>query len=330
MTSYTQLTYKERCHLFRLLLKGKPISSIASAIGRHRSTLYREIERNAGLRDCYQPDRADRKAQGRKQRKSKILRCPHLLSYVDSRLRKGWSPEQIAGRLKHEESFFYACHETIYRYIYSRRGLRKRLHAHLFLAKPRRTARTTRRHRKGKFLYITPIAERPEKINQRADFGHWEADTLLFLPSFHTANLTTIVERQTRFAMALKQDNRQSTPVMTAIRAAMNRLPLPATETITFDQGSEFAHFLTLERGRKRQRRKIKTYYCDPRSPWQKGGVENFNKRLRRHLPKNFDITSLKQRAVNKIIRWMNNTPRKCLDFRTPNEAFSQSCRASI
>ena len=151
MTSFTQLTYKERCHLFRLLLKGKPISSIASAIGRHRSTLYCEIERNAGLRDCYQPDRADRKAQGRKQRKSKILRCPHLRSYVDSRLRKGWSPEQIAGRLKHEESFFYACHETIYRYIYSRRGLRKRLHAHLFLAKPRRTARTTRRHRKGKF-----------------------------------------------------------------------------------------------------------------------------------------------------------------------------------
>jgi len=110
----------------------------------------------------------------------------------------------------------------------------------------------------------------------------------------------------------------------------MDRLQLPSTEPITFDQGSEFAHFRSLERGRKYQRRKIKTYYCAPSLPWQKGGVENFNKRLRRYLPKNVDIRPLKQRTVNKIIRWMNNTLRKCFDFMTPAEAFSNNCRASI
>lgn len=109
----------------------------------------------------------------------------------------------------------------------------------------------------------------------------------------------------------------------------MERLPLSATQTITFDQGSKFAHFATSERQSKRQRRKIKTYYCQPRSPWQKGGVENFNKRLRRYLPKDRDIRNLKQQAISKIIRWMNNTPRKCLDFMTPAEAFSLYCRTS-
>ena len=218
-------------------------------------------------------------------------------------LRKGWRPEQIAGRLKRQGASDYACHETIYRYVYSRRGVRKKLFTCLFLAKPRRTGRTTRRHRKGKFLYVTPIAERPESVNLRAVFGHWEADSLLFLPSFHATNLTTLVERQTRFAIALKQDNRQSNPVMTAIRTAMERLPLSATQTITFDKGSEFAHFMTIERQRKRQRRKIKTYYCQPRSPWQKGGVENFNKRLRRYLPKDRDIRNLKQHAISVSVR---------------------------
>ena len=113
---------------------------------------------------------------------------------------------------------------------------------------------------------------------------------------------------------------------MTAITDAMHRLPLAAIASIIFDQGSEFADFLKLERRRKRQRRMIKTYYCCPRTSWQKGSVENFNKRFRRYLPKDFDIRPCKQLTLNKITRWMNNTLRKFLAFMAPAKAFSQCC----
>ena len=115
-----------------------------------------------------------------------------------------------------------------------------------------------------------------------------------------------------------------------AINATMDGLPVAATNSNTFDQGSEFADLLKFERGRKRQRRKIKTYYCDPRSPWQKGGVENFNKRIRRYLSKDFDIKPITQHTINRITRWVNNTSKKCLGFMTPAEAFFYNCRASI
>lgn len=167
MTSYRQLTFKERCHLFRLLLQGRSIGWIAAATGRHRSTLYREIARNGGSRNDYQPDKADRAAKRRKQRRSKILRSPDLMTYVDSHLRKAWSPEQIAGRLKRQGAADYACHETIYRYVYSRRGLGKKLFTCLFLAKPRRTGRTTRRHRKGKFSTSRPS----QSVRKRSTYG---------------------------------------------------------------------------------------------------------------------------------------------------------------
>jgi IS30 family transposase len=189
--------------------------------------------------------------------------------------------------------------------------------------------RSHRRHRSGKFLYITPISKRPELINQRACFGHWEADTVQFLPSLATVSITTMVERQTRFALVMKQPDKKTKTVMPVIKSALDRLPLAATQTVTFDQGSEFADFRLLERRRKYHRRRIKTYFCNPRSPWQKGGVENFNLRLRRFLPRDLDIRTMSQRKIGSIVVRMNQTPRKCLAYQTPAEAFDQRCRAS-
>ena len=332
MATYCQITYRERLRLYRGLRAGRGLSQIACDLGRHRSTIYRELRRNGSGMLGYLPDRAARRARRRRCcGRSKILLDMNLRLYVEDALLRGWSPEQIAGRMKREGRCFYACHETIYRYIYrSNRGQgRRQLHRYLTHGKPCRTARRHRRHRSGKFLYITPISERPEPINQRACFGHWEADTVQFLPSLATTHVTTMVERQTRFALVMKQPDKKTRTVMPAIRAELERLPIKATQTVTFDQGSEFADFRLLERRRKYHRRRIKTYFCNPRSPWQKGGVENFNLRLRRFLPSNLDIRTVSRRKIANIVVRMNQTPRKCLGYQTPAEAFEHCCRVS-
>lgn len=332
MSIYCQVTYRERLRLYRGLLAGRSLGQIARELGRHRSTIYREVCRNGTQMLGYLPDRAAKRArQRRRLGRSKILRDMKLRLYVEAALLRGWSPEQIAGRMKREGCRFYACHETIYRYVYrpSRRRGRRRLYRYLTHAKPRRTARSHRRHRSGKFLHITLVGKRPEPINQRAWFGHWEGDTVQFLPSLATAHVTTMVERQTRFALVMKQPNKRTMTVMPAIKSALERLPIVATQTVTFDQGSEFADFRQLERRRKYRRRRIKTYFCNPRSPWQKGSVENFNRRLRRFLPKDLDIRTISQRKIGNIVARMNQTPRKCLAYQTPAEAFVQRCRAS-
>ena len=332
MTTYCQISYRERLRLYRGLRAGQSVIELAEELGRHRSTIYREIRRNGSGMLGYLPDLAARRTRRRRRHgRSKILLDADLRLYVEDALLRGWSPEQIAGRMKHEGRCFYACHETIYRYIYrsDRRQGRRLLHHHLACAKPRRTARSHRRHRSGKFLYITAISERPEPINQRECFGHWEADTVQFLPSLTTAHVTTMVERQTRFALVMKQPDRKTRTVMPAIKAALERLPVKATQTITFDQGSEFADFRYLERRRRYRHRRIKTYFCNPRSPWQKGGVENFNLRLRRFLPRKLDIRPVSRRKIANIVVRMNHTPRKCLGYQTPAEAFEHRCRSS-
>lgn len=332
MATYCQVTYRERLRLYRSLLAGDTLGQIARELGRHRSTIYREVRRNGSQTLGYLPDRAAKRARQRRHHgRSKMLRHVDLRLYVEQALMRGWSPEQIAGRMKREGCRFHACHETIYRYIYrtNRRHGRRQLYRYLTTAKPHRKGRSHRRHRSGKFLCITPISKRPEPINQRACFGHWEADTVQFLPSLATTSITTMVERQTRFALVMKQPDKKTRTVMPVIKSALERLPLSATQTVTFDQGSEFADFRLLERRRKYHRRRIKTYFCNPRSPWQKGSVENFNLRLRRFLPRDLDIRTMSQRKIGSIVVRMNQTPRKCLAYQTPAEAFDQRCRTS-
>ncbi len=312
MDYYMHLSLKERRQIYLFLDMKLTVPQIAQRLGRHRSTIAREIKRNATDK-IYLPGLANRLAQKRtRQSVCKITTDPLLHTYLFTHLKKGWSPEQIAGRLRHEKMPFYACHETIYRYIYAQED--KNLFYLLPYKKPRRHRRYQRIHR-SKYLDAKRIQTRPEEVNNRQIFGHWEGDTLFFNTSFHE-NVTTLVERKTRFVMMAKNSNKKSDDVMTTIRKIIQPLPRAMWKTLTFDRGVEFTHFKQIE-----QHTACAAYYCDPHSPWQRGSNENMNGRLRRFLPRRLKVQALSTLTLKNLADQMNCTPRKCLGFLTPREA---------
>lgn len=322
MLSYTQLSKKERFKLHTYLDMGKSIQGIASLLKRHRSTIYREIKRNS-YNKRYLPDTAHEKYKQRRKAKakSKIKSCSKLFWYIAQKLKLGWSPEQISGRMRQDGKEYYACHETIYRYIYyCQRG--KGWYQYLCKAKPFRGKKLGRKSISPKYKGIKLISVRPQEILTREQFGHWEGDTIAFLKDKYT-NITTLVERKTRFIICVLNQNKQSHEVLSKIRHIMQGLPNYCWKTITFDQGSEFAHYRLLERAYK----KCSVYFCHPHSPWQRGSNENMNGRIRRFLPKVYDTRLLSHSEVANLAKKLNNTPRKILNYLTPREALQKHAR---
>jgi transposase, IS30 family len=320
MSNYTHLTLKERKKLFAYLQMGLSIKELAKRMKRHRSTIYRELNRNSEDK-YYTPCSANAKMKLRYSgRPKKIHPDTALYYYIVRQLKKGWSPEQISGRLKLENKPYYVCHETIYQYIYQRSY--KNMYHLLARKKPCRGKRYGRKHRSGKYLYIKSIHDRPSKIEARRILGHWEGDTIAFASSKYE-NITTLVERKTRFIMLKKNNNRKTNTVMPAISSIINKYPRKMWKTLTLDQGSEFSDFYEIER-----QTKCITYFCDPHSPWQRGSNENTNGRLRRFLPRTIEISKITQNELDKLSKNLNNTPRKCLGFMTPKEALFQDCRS--
>jgi IS30 family transposase len=326
MSCYTQLTMPERMRLYTFLEMGLSKIQIAQRLGRHRSTIYREVQRNRRSIG-YLPGIAHRKSQKRRADKpGKIRTGPRLYDYILRGLKRGLSPEQIAGRMKREVKPFYVCHETIYRYIYrlGNKGLYRLLH----YKKRRRGNRWGRKVGSGKYCGITLITERPQEIESREEFGHWEGDTIAFSNTKYL-NVATYVERKTRFVVLDKHADRKTATVLGALECRIQRHPSKLWKTVTFDQGSEFADYRPLER-----RTRCKTYFCEPHSPWQRGSNENMNGRLRRYLPRSIDIQAVTQENLNDLAKKINNIPRKCLDYMTPREAllqcFPSYCRTSL
>jgi transposase, IS30 family len=321
-STYRHFTIEERRTLSRLLGAKLPFKEIASQLGRHRSTIYREIARNE-FREVkqyrgYYPVTAEDNARRRRRRQRKLVRDAHLRSHVVEKLKLAWSPEQIAGRLKIADEDGRLCHETIYQFVYSPEGRALELHRHLLRAR-----RLRRKHfnRKPRSLKIPPertIAQRPAEIGERHAIGHWEADLLIFRRAHGQANLTSLLERKSRLVRLVPNHDRRSARVIGAIGEVLAELPPAARQTITFDRGSEFLGYQQLAKGCG-----IDSYFCDPHSPWQKGSIENTNGRLRRFLPGELDLATLTPARLHEIERQMNNTPRKCLGFRTPHEAFA-------
>ena len=207
-------------------------------------------------------------------------------------------------------------HETIYQFVYSPEGRALELHRHLLRA---RRLRRRRFGRKARSLKIPPeqtIAQCPAEIGERQVIGHWEADLLIFRRVHGNANLTSLVERKSRLVRLIPNHNRRSARVIGAIGEVLAELPATARQTITFDRGSEFLGYQQLASG-------IDSYFCDPHSPWQNGSVENTNGRLRRFLPGELDLATLTPAHLHEIERQVNDTPRKCLGFQTPQEAFT-------
>ena len=313
MLKYRQISIEEREKIYQFLKTDISLTKIASHLGRHKSTICREISRNQSEKLGYLPDRANNLSLGRKNRNlSKIEKNPNLKKYIIDKLSLDkWSPEMIAGRMKHEKLPASISHETIYQYIYSYPGQKLKLYQHLMLARPKRQLKYSRRKRILPEIY--KISNRPGYINNRSEFGHFEGD-LTFFKGSKNGNISVLVERLSRKAFLIKNNNKTSKNVM--LKIAAKTKTISAVKSITFDNGGEFTQFglLSLQN--------IQTYFCDPGAPYQKGQVERTNVCLHKFIPKKSDFNAITEAQIIYANNKMNNLPKKCLNFLTPNEAW--------
>jgi IS30 family transposase len=317
MGKYTHLSMSDRRRFCTFLEMGLSISEIAKRLSKHRSTLYREQNRNSE-EEKYLPRTAQLKAEERTQQQklSKIEKDGHLRDYVVRSLQKGWSPEQISGRMKFHKLTIYVCPETIYQFVYQSKN--KELYYCLPYKKPKRQKRFARQKSPCRYGKIRLITHRPKEISTRKRFGHWEGDTIEFKGTKEKV-VTTLVERKSRMVFLIKNNSKHSQGVMDKIKKKFESLPNKMCKTITFDQGSEFAAYRELEKQFKGS-----VYYCETHSPWQKGSNENMNGRLIWYLPRETDIAKITQEDLDQLASKMNRCPRKCLGYKTPQEVFIQ------
>ncbi|RQT16810.1 IS30 family transposase [Burkholderia contaminans] len=318
------LTLAEREEISRSVVAGDSIRAIANRIGRAPSTISRELKRNGGM-PGYRANNADELAWERARRPQicKLVRNRELAQVVASKLRLQWSPEQIAGWLKHVYAVnrdYQVSHETIYRslYIQARGALKKELLEHLRRSRAMRRSRhqTMKTDDHGRICDTVPISERPATVEDRAIPGHWEGDLL-----FGSANsqIATLVERQSRFVMLVKVGSKDTETVINALIRHAGKLPQELYKSLTWDRGKEMA-----DHTRFTVSTDIKVYFCDPQSPWQRGSNENTNGLLRQYFPKGIDLSAYSQAKLNAVARRLNERPQKTLDFDTPAERFHQ------
>jgi transposase, IS30 family len=318
---YQHLTADERYRIARLREDGQSIRQIAAALDRPPSMISRELKRNSGSKVGYQPLYAHQQARARRWTGSRLERDAALRELVLGQLAQGWSPEQVAGRLARARRDHAGgptiSYETIYRFIYAqlRRTNDHAWRRYLPRAKSKRGWRGRKGGSSAAFIRDRiPIALRPKDANKRGP-GHWEADLMHFKTYGHT--ILVAHERGSRLVLLARQSSKAAQPTADQLIQWLQPLPDPLRQTITFDNGTEFAfHFLL-----KRQLG-IHTFFCDPHSPWQKGGIENAIGRLRRPLPRKTDLAHINPNLLTLAVAAYNNTPRKCLDFLSPTEAF--------
>ena len=314
---YTQITIEERCEIARLQAARFSIRQTAAALDRAPSSITRELKRNTSRQSGYQPHYADQQSRARRWSGSKLDRDSGLRETVLSRLKRGWSPEQVSGRLARERGRSVISHETIYRFIYAQITRTDDFSWRHLL--PRSKFKRGWRGRKGgspaSFMkFRRPLSERPEEADDRNTPGHWEADLMLF--RIYGQAILTLHERHSRLLIAVRPPGKSAAPIARAMKKILSPLPPQWRQTVTFDNGTEFAHHYKLHE------LQIQTFFCDTHSPWQKGGVENAIGRMRRTLPRKTDLATLTQRRFVELVQAYNNTPRKCLDYLTPAETF--------
>lgn len=322
------LTLAEREEISRGLVTGLSVRSIAASLDRAPSTVCREISRNGG-RNRYRANQADQMAWQRARRpKVCKLACNRALSRVVARkLKRHWSPEQIAGWLKRmhpDDENACVSHETIYRslFVQARGALKKELLQYLRSKRAMRRSRhkTLKGEGLGQITDTVSIRERPASVEDRAVPGHWEGD-LIF--GSKGSQIATLVERQTRYVMLAKVDGKDTETVINALIKQAHHLPKELYKSLTWDRGSEMA-----DHKRFTLATDIQVYFCDPQSPWQRGSNENTNRLLRQYFPKGTDLAVHSQAKLNAVAREMNERPRKTLDYESPAERFEQ-CVAS-
>ena len=322
------LSLSEREEISRGVFAGQSLRSIAATLGRAPSTVSREINRNDGRRR-YRASKADQCAWDRAHRPKtcKLVENRALAGIVAKKLRERWSPEQIAGWLKStypDDENRQVSHETIYKslFIQARGALKKELLQHL--RKTRAMRRSRHKSLKGEGLgQITgavSIRERPASVEDRALPGHWEGDLII---GSNNSQIATLVERHTRYVMLVRVKSKDTKTVINALIKHSHKLPKELYKSLTWDRGKEMA-----DHQRFSLDTKVKVYFCDPQSPWQRGSNENTNGLLRQYFPKGMDLSNVHQNKLNAVARQLNGRPRKTLEYRTPAERFNQ-CVAS-
>ena len=322
------LTLSEREEISRGVVSGLSLRTIARQLDRAASTISREINRNGGLKR-YRANQADKAAWDRAHRPKpcKLAGSLRLRRIIASKLRRRWSPEQIAGWLKQVHAGnekLQVSHETIYRslFIQARGVLKKELLQYLRTKRIMRTPQKTsmKGQGKGQITDAVSIRERPASVEDRAVPGHWEGDLIC---GSQNSFIATLVERQTRYVMLAKVSGKETEVVINALIKQARKLPNELYKSLTWDRGKEMADHqrFTLDTN-------IQVYFCDPKSPWQRGSNENTNRLLRQYLPQGTDLSVHSQAKLNAIARQLNERPRKTLGYETPAKRFN-ACVAS-
>ena len=325
--SRRHLSVAEREEISRGLSAGESLRFIAKMLGRAPSTVCREVARNGGRRR-YRAHVADRAAwqRARRPKACKLATRPALRLVIEDKLAGWWSPQQIAGWLREthpQDPEMWVSHETIYLslFVQGRGALRHELTAclrtHRAMRHPKAKAVRTGR---GEIREPVMISQRPAEANDRAVPGHWEGD--LVMGKRQTA-IGTLVERHSRYVMLfpLPNDHRAET-VRTALAATIKRLPEHLWRSVTWDQGKEMAEHaqFTIDTG-------VQIYFCDPKSPWQRGSNENTNGLLRQYFPKTTDMAALTADQLDTAAHSLNTRPRQTLGWLTPSQVLAHSLR---
>jgi IS30 family transposase len=322
------LSLAEREEISRGLAANLSVRALARALGRAPSTVLREIERHGG-RLQYRATDADAAAWERAKRPkpARLARNRALNRAVARKLRLNWSPRQVSAWLKGRyprEPSMQVSHETIYRslFVQARGALKKELVSHLRHGQVLRRPRGVSRHSgRGQIPDAVSIRERPAEAQDRAVPGHWEGDLIMGGKSTQVA---TLVERRTRFVMLVKIERKDSEAVAKALSRKIRKLPSELRRSLTWDRGTEMAAHKDFTIATD-----VAVYFCDPRSPWQRGSNENTNGLLRQYLPKRADLSVFSQSNLNAIAAQLNGRPRETLGWMSPAEAF-QACVAAI
>lgn len=315
-----EFTYYERQRFQYWLRSKKSLREIGKVMRRSHTIISRELNRNGdGDREKYRADVAQRLFEKRrhKQHKGKLDKYPELKKLVVGGLKEEWSPDVIAGKLKTSGEKQTISHESIYHYIYNKDGRFEGLYQYLRQGKSKRQKRGSRKNGNLRIPERKSIHERPNYIDERKRYGDWESDSVIF--SKQKTVLSVQSERKSKLIRMHKAANKTAEETANALVRTIESLPNELFKTITFDNGTENVKHTEIKK-----KYGIETYFCDPFASWQKGGVENANKLIRQYLPRKTDLSQLTDLDIYNIQEKLNNRPRKCLNYLTPNEVINK------
>jgi IS30 family transposase len=313
MKHYTQLTQEQRYQIYALMKAGLNQTQIAAIVGVDKSTISRELSRNTGRRG-YRPQQAHRFCLQRRHEKAQSRIAPSTWHLIEHLLREEWSPEQIATWLR-QEAKLWVSHEWIYQHVFADKQAGGTLYRHLRCQKQRKK-RYGVYSRRGRIPQAISIEQRPAIVESRRRFGDWELDTVI--GKHHRQALVTLVERKSRLTLIAKVLRKTAEQVTTAIIQLLKPLS-QWVHTLTVDNGKEFAQHQRLAK-----QLNARVFFAHPFASWERGLNENTNGLIRQYFPKKHDFTRITAQQVIHVMDKLNNRPRKCLGFKTPNQVFSE------